>query len=134
MGFTKQLLEYLNRNNFKIILFGTKKELSQMQELKNKDIAFASDRNIIKNLALVSNCDILIGSDSVFKTMASMLRKPTIVLHQNIRNNFRDRVFITPYTKEQLMYVYKYTNFNKADMKSALQFISNVMNLEFKKS
>jgi ADP-heptose:LPS heptosyltransferase len=134
VGFTKQLLEYLNRNNFKIILFGTKKELSQMQELKNKDIAFASDRNIIKNLALVSNCDILIGSDSVFKTMASMLRKPTIVLHQNIRNNFRDRVFITPYTKEQLMYVYKYTNFNKADMKSALQFISNVMNLEFKKS
>jgi DNA repair exonuclease SbcCD ATPase subunit len=39
-------------------------------------------------------------------------------------------VFITPYIKEQLMYVYKYTNFNKADMKSALQFILNVMNLE----
>ena len=65
--------------------------------------------------------------------MASMIRKPTIVLHQNIRNNFRDRVFITPYVKEQLIYVYKYTNFNKTEMKSVLQFISNVMNLEFKK-
>ena len=66
--------------------------------------------------------------------MASMLKKPTIVLHQNIKNNFRDRVFITPYINEQLMYVYKYTNFNKTDMKSALQFISNVMNLELNNS
>jgi ADP-heptose:LPS heptosyltransferase len=134
VGFTKNLISYLNKKGYKVILFGTKKELSEIQSLKTKDIVFASDKNIIKNLALVSNCDILIGSDSVFKTMASMIRKPTIVLHQNIRNNFRDRVFITPYVKEQLMYVYKYTNFNKADMKSALQFISNVMNLELKKS
>jgi hypothetical protein len=133
-GFTKELLAYLNRENYKIILFGTAKELSQMQAFKNKDIVFASDKNIIKNLALVSDCDLLIGSDSVFKTMASMLKKPTIVLHQNIKNNFRDRVFITPYIKEQLMYVYKYTNFNKADMKSALQFILNVMNVELNNS
>jgi ADP-heptose:LPS heptosyltransferase len=133
-GFTNELLAYLNRENYKIILFGTTKELSQMQGLKNKDIVFASDKNIIKNLALVNNCDLLIGSDSVFKTMASMLKKPTIVLHQNIKNNFRDRVFITPYINEQLMYVYKYTNFNKTDMKSALQFISNVMNLELNNS
>lgn len=133
-GFTKELLAYLNRENYKIILFGTAKELSQMQALKNKDIVFASDKNIIKNLALVNDCDLLIGSDSVFKTMASMLKKPTIVLHQNIKNNFRDRVFITPYIKEQLMYVYKYTNFNKTDMKTALQFISNVMNVELNNS
>jgi ADP-heptose:LPS heptosyltransferase len=132
--FTRQLLKYLDRENFKIILFGTKNELTEFQGLKNKGIVFASDKNIIKNLALVSYCDLLIGSDSVFKTMASMLKKPTIVLHQNIKNNFRDRVFITPYIKAQLMYVYKYTNFNKTDMKSALQFISNVMNVELKNS
>jgi hypothetical protein len=132
--FTQQLLKYLDRRNYKIILFGTKKELTEFQGLKNNGIAFASDKNIIKNLALVEHCDFFIGSDSVFKTMASMLKKPTIVLHQNIKNNFRDRVFITPYIKEQLMYVYKYTNFNKTDTKSALQFISNVMNLELNNS
>ena len=132
--FTRQLLKYLDRENFKIILFGTKNELTEFQGLKNKGIVFASDKNIIKNLALVEHCDFFIGSDSVFKTMASMLKKPTIVLHQNIKNNFRDRVFITPYIKEQLMYVYKYTNFNKTDTKSALQFISNVMNLELNNS
>ncbi len=95
---------------------------------------FVSDENIIKNLSLVAYCDFFIGSDSVFKTMASMLKKPTIVLHHNIKNNFRDRVFISPYIKERLMHVYKYSNFNKREMKSALNFISNVMNVELKNS
>ena len=133
-SFTKELLVYLNRENYKIILFGTKKELTEFQGFKNKGIMFASDKNVIKNLALVVYCDFFIGSDSVFKTMASMLKKPTIVLHHNIKNNFRDRVFISPYIKEQLMHVYKYSNFNKREMKSALQFISNVMNVELKNS
>ena len=132
VGFTMKLIDYLNQEGFKIILFGTKKELNEIQNLKNKDIVFASDENIIKNLSLVTYCDFFIGSDSVFKTMASMLKKPTIVLHHNIKNNFRDRVFISPYIKERLMHVYKYSNFNKREMKSALNFISNVMNVELK--
>ena len=128
--FIKILVGYLNQEGFKVILFGTKKELSKIQSLKNKDTLFASDTNIIKNLSRVEHCDFFIGSDSVFKTMASMLRKPTIVLHQNHKNNFRDRVFIKPYAKEHMVDVYPYTNFNKREMKSALQFISNVMNVK----
>jgi ADP-heptose:LPS heptosyltransferase len=128
--FIKTLVSHLNQKGFRVILFGTKKELSKMQGLKNKDTLFASDTNIIKNLALVENCDLLIGSDSAFKTMASMLRKPTIVLNQNHKNNFRDRVFIKPYINENIMDVYEYTNFNKREMKSALQFISNAMKLK----
>ena len=128
--FIKALVEYLNQEGFKVILFGTKKELSKMQSLKNKKTLFTSDSNIIKNLSRVEHCDFFIGSDSVFKTMASMLRKPTIVLHQNHKNNFRDRVFIKPYVKEHMIDVYQYTNFNKHEMKSALQFISNVMNIK----
>ncbi len=130
VDFIKILVGYLNQEGFKVILFGTKSELSKMQSLKNKDTLFASDTNIIKNLSRVEHCDFFIGSDSVFKTMASMLRKPTIVLHQNHKNNFRDRVFIKPYVKQHLMDVYKYTNFNKREMKTALQFISNMMNLK----
>ncbi len=128
--FIKILVEYLNQEGYRVILFGTKKELSKIQSLKNKNTLFASDTNIIKNLSCVEHCDFFIGSDSVFKTMASMLRKPTIVLHQNHKNNFRDRVFIKPYVKERIMNVYQYTNFNKYEMKSALKFISNVMNLK----
>ena len=127
--FIKELLAYLNKEGYKIILFGTEKELSPLQKIKHKDVMFASDKNIIKNLSLVASCDLFIGSDSVFKTMASMLKKPTIVLHQDVKNNFRDRVFIEPYVKSKIMDVYKYKNFNKTDMKSALQFISNTMKL-----
>jgi ADP-heptose:LPS heptosyltransferase len=127
--FIKDLVGYLNQEGYKVILFGIKKELHPLQKLKHRDIVFASDKNIIKNLSLVTYCDLFIGSDSVFKTMASMLKKPTIVLHQHIKNNFRDRVFIEPYVKSHIMYVYKYLNFNKADMKSALQFITNTMKL-----
>ena len=132
--FIKTLAEYLKQEGFKVILFGTKKELSKMQSLKDKDILFASDTNIIKNLSLVEHCDFFIGSDSVFKTMASMLKKPTVVLHQNHKNNFRDRVFITPYINKHVIHVYQYTNFNKREMKTALQFVSNVMNSELNNS
>ncbi len=130
VGFIRDLVGYLNQEGYKVILFGTKKELSPLQKLKHKDIIFASDKNIIKNLSLVTICDLFIGSDSVFKTMASMLKKPTIVLHQHIKNNFRDRVFIEPYVRSHVMHVYKYKNFNKLEIKSALQFISNTIKLE----
>ena len=132
--FIKTLAEYLKQEGFKVILFGTKKELSKMQSLKDKDTLFASDTKIINNLSRVEHCDFFIGSDSVFKTMASMLKKPTVVLHQNHKNNFRDRVFITPYIREHMMHVYQYTNFNKREMQSALQFISKMINLELNNS
>ena len=129
--FIQDLVAQLNQMGYKIILFGTKKELSDIKIPKNKDIILASDKNIIKNLSFVQHCDLLIGSDSVFKTMASMIKIPTIVLHQNTKNNFRDRVFIQPYLKNHMMYVYKYNNFNKKDIKIALHYVLNILSLKF---
>ena len=129
--FIKDLVTQLNQMGYKIILFGTKKELSDIEISKNEDIIFASNENIIKNLSFVQHCDLLIGSDSVFKTMASMIKIPTIVLHQNTRNNFRDRVFIKPYLKNHMMHVYKYNNFNKQEIKFALHYVLNVLSSEF---
>lgn len=134
VSFIEDLINFLIHEDFGIVLFGTKEELSRIKILRNKKIIFASDKNVINNLSFVENCDLLIGSDSVFKTMASMLKKPTVVLHPNTINNFRDRVFIDPYVKEQLMHVYKYTNFNKREIQSALQFISKAINLELNNS
>lgn len=108
-----------------------KKELSDIKISKNEDVIFASDENIIKNLSFVQHCDLLIGSDSVFKTMASMIKIPTIVLHQNTKNNFRDRVFIQPYLKNHMMHVYKYNNFSKQEIKVALHYVLNILSLKF---
>ncbi|QDC96536.1 glycosyltransferase family 9 protein [Candidatus Methylopumilus universalis] len=131
MSFTQELIKQLIQMGYKIILFGTKKELSDIKISKNKDIILASDKNIIKNLSFVQYCDLLIGSDSVFKTMASMIKIPTIVLHQNTKNNFRDRVFIKPYLKNHMMHVYKYNNFNKQEIKFALHYVLNILSLKF---
>ena len=129
--FIKDLIKQLNQMGYKIILFGTKKELSDIEISKNEDVIFASYENIIKNLSFVQHCDLLIGSDSVFKTMASMIKIPTIVLHQNTKNNFRDRVFIQPYLKNHMMHVYKYNNFSKQEIKFALHYVLNILSLKF---
>ena len=129
--FIKDLVTQLNQMGYKIILFGTKKELSDIEISKNEDIIFASDENIIKNLSFVQHCDLLIGSDSVFKTMASMIKIPTIVLHQNTKNNFRDRVFIQPYLKNHMMHVYKYNNFSKQEIKFVLHYVLSIISLKF---
>ncbi len=106
--FVIALIEELNQLKCKIILFGTEEELKSLNVSSSKDIVFAKDKNVIKNLALVNRCDLMIASDSVFKTMASMLNIPSIVLHKDNANHFRDRTFIEPYVKAGSMSVYKF--------------------------
>ncbi len=106
--FVIALIEELNQLKCKIILFGTEEELKSLNVSSSKDMVFAKDKNVIKNLALVNRCDLMIASDSVFKTMASMLNIPSIVLHKDNKNPFRDRTFIEPYIKTGSMSVYKF--------------------------
>ena len=91
-----------------VILFGTQSELKALNLRSHSNLIFASDQNIISNLALVKYCDFLIGAESAFKTMSSMLGIPTLVYHADNNNHFRDRVFINPYIKADVMSVYKY--------------------------
>ncbi len=129
--FTVALIQYLNSQNHTILLFGTHKELLSLNLDKYKNVILANNKDVIKNLSLVQHCDLLIGSDSVFKTMASMLKIPTILLHKKSKNNYRDRVFIAPYIKEGIMYVYKYKDFSTQEINSVLTFISTLMNDKF---
>ena len=128
-NFILKLIECLLQKRYKIILFGTKEELSRIKMPSHKNIMKASYKDVIKNLTLVESCDFLIGSDSAFKTMSAMLKIPTMVLHHNSPNNFRDRVFIQPYIRLGIMHVYRYTNFNGDEMKTALHSILNTISL-----
>ena len=128
-NFILKLIECLLQKRYKIILFGTKEELSRIKMPSHKNIMKATYKDVIKNLTLVESCDFLIGSDSAFKTMSAMLKIPTMVLHHNSPNNFRDRVFIQPYIREGIMHVYRYTNLNGDEMKTALQSILNTISL-----
>ena len=131
--FVIKLFETLIQLQYKIILFGTDEELKSLEIKSSEYVIFAKDKNVIKNLSLVNQCDLMVASDSVFKTMASMLNIPSIVLHKDNANHFRDRTFIEPYIKAGSMSVYKYQNLED-EVDDALVFTMKNINALFKAS
>ena len=115
-------------------LFGTKDELKSLHIKTHRAISLAQDQNVIKNLSLVHQCDLMIASDSVFKTMASMLKIPSVVLHKDNSNHFRDRTFIEPYVKAGSMSVYKYKSLEGHEVDTALAFTMKNINALLKAS
>jgi hypothetical protein len=124
--FALHLIDKLLQLQCKVILFGTQAELAQLEYQPHPYVFLACDKDIIKNLSLVRFCDLLIGGESVFKTMSSMFSIPTLVLHEDNSNRFRDRTFINPYVKKGVMYVYKYKNLSK-EFLSAIQFAEEII-------
>jgi len=133
LNFVIKLLKKLTQLQYKIILFGTEEELKSLKIKSSQDVIFAKDKNVIKNLSLVNQCDLMVASDSVFKTMASMLTIPSIVLHKDNKNPFRDRTFIEPYVKAGSMSVYKYQHLED-ELSEALAFTLKNINTLFKSS
>ena len=132
--FVLKLLTWLTHAKYKIILFGTKDELKSLHIKTHRAITLAQDQNVIKNLSLVHQCDLMVASDSVFKTMASMLEIPSIVLHKDNKNPFRDRTFIEPYVKAHCMTVYKYKTLEGSEVDTALAFTIKNINALLKAS
>jgi ADP-heptose:LPS heptosyltransferase len=129
--FALQLIETLLKMGCSMILFGTKKEIDQLKLKPRKELFFATDQDITKNLSLVQYCDLLIGGESVFKTMSSMSKIKTLVIHEDNNNRFRDRVFTNPYIKAGVMHVYKYKHLEK-EILSAINFASHLIRNELK--
>ena len=132
-AFVKDLLKELIPLHYKIILFGTREEIKPLNLASNKNLTMPISKKIADSLSLVHRCDFFIGSDSVFKTMAAMLKIPTIVLHEDSPNYFRDRVFITPYLNSKVMFVYKYKKLQGLEIKKAIQYALNICQTRFKK-
>ncbi len=114
--FLYALLDFLDEKDFNLILFGTQDEMSALNLTKYKNLILANSPDILKNLTYVKHCNLLIGSDSVFKTMSSMLKIPTVVLLANVKDGYRDRVFIEPYVKSNIMKVIKFNDLMKASI------------------
>lgn len=114
--FLYALLDLLDEKDFNLILFGTQDEMSALNLTKYKNLILANSPEILKNLTYVKHCNLLIGSDSVFKTMSSMLKIPTLVLLANVKDGYRDRVFIKPYVKRNIMKVIKFNDLMKASV------------------
>jgi hypothetical protein len=132
-AFVKDLLKAFIPLHYKIILFGTREEIQPLNLASNQNLMIPTSKKIADSLSLVHQCDFFIGSDSAFKTMASMLKIPTIVLHEDSPNHFRDRVFITPYLNSKVMFVYKYKKLQGLEIKKAIQYVLNICQMQFRK-
>jgi len=129
--FALKLVHALLNMRCSIILFGTKKEIDQLKLKASKGLFFATDKDITKNLSLVQFCDLLIGGESVFKTMSSMSGIQTLVIHEDNNNRFRDRVFTYPYIQEGVMHVYKYKDLEN-EIPLVINFASHLIRNELK--
>ena len=129
--FALKLIDILLGIGCSLILFGTKKEIDQLKLKPKKELFFATDKDITKNLSLVQFCDLLIGGESVFKTMSSMLKIKTLVIHEDNNNRFRDRVFTNPYIQTGVMNVYKYKNLDN-EIPLILDYVKHLIQNELK--
>jgi ADP-heptose:LPS heptosyltransferase len=130
-AFVQDLIKKLNTLHYKIILFGTLDEIKPLQLKLNKNLMIPNNKKIVDSLSMVSHCDLFIGSDSVFKTMASMLKISTIVLFKDSANHFRDRVFINPYVDHEVMHVYKYKTLEGFENIEAMQYVLEICQFHF---
>ena len=129
--FALALLDILCKMGCSVILFGTKKEIDQLKLKPRKELFLANDKDITKNLALVQFCNLLIGGESVFKTMSSMSKIKTLVIHEDNNNRFRDRVFTNPYIQTGVMNVYKYKNLDR-EITLVVDYVKHLIQNELK--
>ncbi len=107
------VLEGLLSENFNFLIFGSRDETQALPIPQRDNIALIAFDDIFESLSYVAQCDAFVGSDSAFKTMASMLRIPTIVWIGNYRDAVRDNLFITPYVSDGTMDIYRYQDLGK---------------------
>ena len=100
----------LANTRYDFLLFGSSEEVSGVAEHQHLRIVCDPDATV--SLSHAVECSALIGSDSAFKTMSSMLRTPTVVWIGDYKDGHRDSRFIDPYVKAGIMETFRYRNLN----------------------
>lgn len=100
---------FLRAADFKydFMLFGTADELDDFIGT-GAHLRLICDQDATISLSHVAECSALVGSDSAFKTMSSMLRIPTVVWMGNYKDGHRDSRFIDPYVSAGIMDTFRY--------------------------
>lgn len=121
-GFPPKALPWAVLNQFifmlglglNFLLFGSPDELARLgMRAVVTDLKTVVDKDITVCLSYVDQCSSFVGSDSVFKTMSSMLRIPTVVWVGDYMDRHRDEKFIDPYVNAGVMSVYRYHDLNR---------------------
>jgi ADP-heptose:LPS heptosyltransferase len=79
--------------------------------------------DIWASLACVAHCHVVLATDSAIKTMAAILRIPSVVLVGDYPDPFRDEVFLKPYVSDGIMQV---INFREIDTLNPCEIIEKL--------
>jgi ADP-heptose:LPS heptosyltransferase len=71
--------------------------------------------DIWTSLACVAHCHLVLATDSAIKTMAAILRIPSVVLVGDYQDPFRDEVFLKPYVSDGVMQLIRFNNMDTLD-------------------
>lgn len=118
------MIKMLVKEKYNVIVFSSNNEFKTMEKIKSKFVKYSHDINLIKNLAKVIHCDFFIGSDSAFKTMASMLKIPTLIIVPNDQTSpFTKRMFFEPYLNSKTLSIYHFKKNTSQDFAKTLTYV-----------
>ncbi len=118
------MIKMLVKEKYNVIVFSSNNEFKTMEKIKSKFVKYSHDINLIKNLAKVIHCDFFIGSDSAFKTMASMLKIPTLIIIPNDQTSaFTRRMFFEPYLNSKTLSIYHFKKNTSQEFAKILTYV-----------
>lgn len=126
LSITKQIID----ENKNYLIFGSAKEINNYGLEESDNIKFVSCNKIQNSLTAVKYCSSLIGLDSGFKTMSSMLRINTICIIGDFKDPTRDAYFINQYENDNVMSVFRTKDIEK-DSRQIVEFIKNNIGNKF---
>lgn len=122
--FVERLLERVLMPNDDVLVFCAPSETHHLPGTLGRFYSRATvvaHPNIWDSLGAVPLCDCVVAVDSAIKTMASMLRIPTVTMVGDFEEPFRDRHFLDPYVHAGVMRVIRYQTFSEAKADEAAQ-------------
>jgi FkbM family methyltransferase len=82
--------------------------------------------NVWASLSMVQLCSAVVAVDSSIKTIASMLRIPTVTLVGDYEEPFRDRHFLQPYVRAGIMKTLRYSVLSRKEAAVAALLLLNL--------
>jgi hypothetical protein len=79
------------------------------------------------SLSMVQTCSAVVAVDSAIKTMASMLRIPTVTLVGDYEEPFRDRHFLHPYVRAGVMATVRYSSLEVQEARAAARALATLL-------
>jgi hypothetical protein len=108
--------------DYNFLVFGSPSELEALDAIVSRRVRYVREQDVTVSLSRVSECDVLVGSDSAFKTMSAMLRVPTVVWMGDYQDLHRDGNFVDPYVAAEVMEVFRYRHFSSAEIARGIEF------------